>query len=183
MWWSCSWTWSTIDTIVVVMFLNIVLVLFDTIVVVIFLNIVLVFGSSFLESSPSLTHMLTVSTRDLVNHTCIFIIRHSVLYSHQGLLEGIALKGCWTTCETSAVAKFEISAVTKRSKKSYFWICNPCSRTILKRFCFRLEYVLEVHRTCLLTRTCIVSAVAGDINVNMSSCLEPVTSDVPWIAW
>ena len=40
----------------------------------------------------------------------------------------------------------EISAVTKKAnvaKSSYFWICNACSGTILKRLCFGLGYVLE----------------------------------------
>lgn len=33
------------------------------------------------------SYTLTVSTRDLVDHTCLYILRHSVLYPHQSLAD------------------------------------------------------------------------------------------------
>lgn len=49
------------------------------------LDSLLVFGNSFLESSHNcLTHMLAVSTRDLINHASLSL---SETHSHQGLTD------------------------------------------------------------------------------------------------
>ena len=56
---------------------------------VLYPNSLFVFGNLFLESSLTFIHvyMLTVSTRDLVDHTCLFVLKHSVLYPHQSLAD------------------------------------------------------------------------------------------------
>ena len=37
--------------------------------------------------SRTYTYMLTVSTRVLVDHACLFVLRHSVIYSHQSMAD------------------------------------------------------------------------------------------------
>ena len=44
-----------------------------------------------LDSSPMHVYMLTVPTRDLVDHTCLLVVWHSVFYSHQGLVDRVDL--------------------------------------------------------------------------------------------